>query len=429
MSDLTLSQPSGRAWATGEDEVTHALTVVFPTANVPVLFQRGLTVGREWTRSGLVLDDRRASRAHLEVRCPPGGGAARARDLDSKNGSWLNGAGLTTREDDAPALQPGDVLRVGDTLMVYSRVGAPPRELTADRALETQVTDARVAQVARGDLPVLVRGPSGAGKERVALAVHAQSGRGGPFVPVNCATFTDGLLASELFGHVAGAFSGAGARRDGLFVSARGGTLFLDEIAELPLAQQPALLRALQERRVRPVGADREVPVDVRVVAATHQDLEARVEAGAFRGDLFARLAGAPVDVAPLAARRADILPLLRTFLDAPSTLDADAAEALLLHDWTYNVRALQHVAAALRTAGLPPTLTVAHLPPEVRAGARARATAAGPPPTVDAATLEAALKTHAGRVSDVADALGLTRQQVYRRLRRYGLQADDYRA
>ncbi len=425
MSEPTLTQTNTKRAAAIEATALHFLTVVYPDARAPmVLGKRRLVIGREPGVGELQLEDRRASRQHLEIRFPrPTDAVPRVKDLGSKNGSWLNGASLRTET----GLNPGDVIRVGDTLMVYSRVAGAVLDIAEGRSIEAQVMEARVARLGATELPVLVHGPSGAGKERVAQALHAASGRRGRLVSINCSTFTDNLLASELFGHVSGAFSGANTRRDGLFASAAGGTLFLDEIAEMPLGQQPALLRALQEGKVRPVGSDREVDVDVRVVAATHQDLEAAVEAGSFRGDLYARLAGAQIEVPPLALRRGDILPLFALFYDAAHELGAETAEALLLHDWPYNIRQLQHAAQAIKAEASGARIDLGQLPVEIRESFREKVTTPGEI-TLDENVLRAALQEHSGHVSEVAKALGRTRQQVYRRLKLYGLDAADFR-
>lgn len=207
-----------------------------------------------------------------------------------------------------------------------------------------------VARVATTDVTGLITGESGAGKEVVARAIHAQSPRArGPFVAVNCAAMPEALLESELFGHVRGAFTDARTARTGLFFQAAGGTILLDEIGELPLTLQPKLLRAVQERTARPVGGDREIPFDVRLVAATNRDLEAEVEAGRFRGDLYYRLHVVEIAVPPLRARSADVLLLAQHFVrvsaarfNKPVRGVTPAAAALLVgYDWPGNVREL----------------------------------------------------------------------------------------
>ncbi len=207
----------------------------------------------------------------------------------------------------------------------------PPRSGSGNAALARLVGDSepmrlvksRIAKVARGMAPVLVRGESGTGKELVARAVHACSQRSdGPFVAVNCGAIPENLLEAEFFGARKGSYTGSAADRDGYFQAARGGTLFLDEIGDLPLAMQSKLLRAIQERSVRPIGSTQEDAVDVRIVSATHKDLQAEVQAGRFRQDLFYRLNVIEIAVPALRDRRED-LPALCAALLARIARDA----------------------------------------------------------------------------------------------------------
>jgi DNA-binding NtrC family response regulator len=208
-----------------------------------------------------------------------------------------------------------------------------------------------VTRVARSDATVLIRGETGTGKELTARALHAESGRSGPFVAINCAAMPEGLLESELFGHLAGAFTGAHAARSGLFLEANGGTLLLDEIGEMGLGMQVKLLRALQERTVRPLGGSRELPFDTRVLAATHRDLEAEVALKRFREDLFYRLNVITIDVPPLRLRVEDILPLAHHFIARASKrsnrpaprIGHAVAKRLVGYDWPGNVRQLEN--------------------------------------------------------------------------------------
>ena len=202
-----------------------------------------------------------------------------------------------------------------------------------------------VERVARSKATVLIRGESGTGKERIAAEVHRRSDRAErPFVKINCAAIPESLMESELFGHEAGAFTGASQRRAGCFEMADGGTLFLDEIAEMSPALQAKLLRVLQEGEFLRVGGNRTVCVDVRIVAASNRDLQAEVESGRFREDLFYRLNVVPVWVPPLRERRDEILPLAEHFLSRGTEIAADAARLLESHSWPGNVRELQNV-------------------------------------------------------------------------------------
>lgn len=211
--------------------------------------------------------------------------------------------------------------------------------------------DARIRRIAASDAPVLILGETGTGKELVARAIHDQSARSkGPFVAENCGVFAEGVVASELFGHEAGAFTGATSRRKGVFEQAHGGTLLLDEVGELSPRVQAALLRVLQEGAFRRVGGESKVAVDVRVLAATHKDLARMVKDGTFREDLYFRLRGATVDVPPLRERPGDIELLIDAFLDEIAarrasprlTLSREARRAALAHPWPGNVRELK---------------------------------------------------------------------------------------
>ena len=238
-----------------------------------------------------------------------------------------------------------------------------------------------VNTVAPTEATVLITGESGTGKERVARAIQeASARRGKAFVTVNCAALNESLLESELFGHEKGAFTGADKRREGRFSQADGGTLFLDEIGELPLLLQAKLLRALQERRIRPVGGVEEVETDVRIIAACNADLPRYVEEGKFRTDLFYRLNTFPIHIPPLRERREDIPPLCRSLLDELSRklkrrleLTPEAMDRLLAHNWPGNVRELRNVlefCAYLTPSGV---ITELSLPENLRTGPTAQ--------------------------------------------------------
>lgn len=404
------------------------VSLAYPSPGVPQRVGTALMIGRQPGPRGLTLVDTGSSRTHARLGPAEGGpGAFGVQDLGSKNGTFVDGRRVQRAPLDANA-----TLRMGNSLLVVSTVesgpsGRSPRPTLGESPRSALIRDA-VARVAASDLPVLVRGPTGSGKERIARALHDRSGRSGRLVSVNCAALSPELLVSELFGHVRGAFSGADSARTGLFVAARGGTLFLDEIAELPLDQQPALLRALQEKRVRPVGGDHEVDVDVRVVAATHQDLAARVEDGRFRADLYARLAGVELAVAPLRERREEILPLFARFVGADVELTADAAEALLVYDWPFNVRELINVARAVRLELVEHRLGVQALPPKIRAAYTAVTRAPPDDQMSERAMLIDLLRTNDGNISAVARATEQSRQQLYRRIAALDIDPSDYR-
>jgi transcriptional regulator with PAS, ATPase and Fis domain len=358
-------------------------------------------------------------------------------DLGSKNGVRRNGE-LVTRAE----LADGDVLELGRTAWVF-RAGQPRgAPFTASPAAlatwngELARRFEALRRIAGSGVSVVLRGESGSGKELVARAVHALSGRPGPFIAVNCGALPDELVESELFGHRRGAFSGATEDRPGLVRAAHGGTLFLDEVGDLPLEAQPALLRVLQERQVVPVGGTAPVPVELRVVSATHRDLEGLAQQGLFREDLLARLSGYELVLPALRERREDLGLLVSSLLErlAPARtervqLHVTAARALMLAPWRLNVRELEKaLEAAVVLAGDGP-VELAHLPEHVRTPA------AAPPPEVlddaDAARkaeLERLLAQHGGNISAVARELGKARMQIQRWLARYELDPRRFR-
>jgi two-component system response regulator HydG len=237
----------------------------------------------------------------------------------------------------------------------------------------------QIRAVAETEAAVLLIGESGTGKELVARAIHHNSARGdGPFVAVNCAAIPENLLESELFGHERGAFTGADRKRRGLFAEASGGTLFLDEVGDLPLALQAKLLRVLQERTVRPVGGSQDVPLDLRLLTATHRDLLAMVAEGRFREDLYYRLAVIPLRLPSLRERPEDIMLLATHFLErAVGSLgkdlkgfDDEATAWLLRHRWPGNVRELENVVERAATLARGPRITLADLHTEFAAPA-----------------------------------------------------------
>lgn len=393
-------------------------------------------------RLALAIADRWLSTRHASLR--PVFGRWTVRDADSKNGSRVNGAPI--REH---ALTDGDVLELGHTFFVFRLLGGPaaadldsqdlrdPSLATLSPTLAAEY--ARVQQLAGSPLSILMLGESGAGKERVARAIHRYSSRTGRLVAVNCGALPAGLIESELFGHRRGAFSGAVSDHDGLIRAADRGTLFLDEVADLPAAAQVALLRVLEERTVRPVGGVEAHPVDLRVVAATHLDLPALVERGGFRRDLYARIAGYRFTLPALRARREDLGLIIADLLQrriaggAGLTFDARAARALMRHEWPLNVRELVNcltTAAALAQSG---PVQIEHLG-EVLASAPPAAPA--PPPATPSPVaaelapadralrdeLAACLAAHGGNISAVARAMGKDRKQIQRWVKRFGL-------
>ncbi len=379
------------------------------------------------------------------ARIEPSFGRWVLTDTESKNGTIVEGH--TTKR---AVLTDGSLIELGHTLFLFFErlpieadaaallellpgQGAPGT-VTLMPAWQNELT--RLKQIASSEIPMLIEGESGSGKEVIARAIHGQSGRKGAFVPVNCGALPDNLVESELFGYKKGAFSGAQSDHDGLVRAANGGTLFLDEIGDLPPASQAALLRVLQEREVMPVGGTRAVEIDLRVVAATHRDLDDMVAEGSFRHDLFARLAGFRVAVPPLNERRTDLGLLIgvlheRLFAADHPGFDIDAARLLLRYPWPLNVRELEQALATAHVLAGGEPIRAEHLPDSVRTGRPPGA----PRPVVLSETdqkvkdqVVAALREHQGNVSAVARALDKDRKQIQRWIKRFNLDPGTYR-
>ena len=294
-----------------------------------------------------------------------------------------------------------------------------------------------VARVAPSQATVLITGETGTGKELIARAIHTYSDRSGQrFVAVNCSALAEGILESELFGHVKGAFTGAGATRPGLFREADRGTIFLDEIGDISAGLQSRLLRVLQEREITPVGADTPVRVDVRVLAATHQNLEELVKQGRFRGDLYYRLNVVTVRLPPLRERLQDLPLLVHFFLRElarqhgrePVALDPEAESLLLGHSWPGNVRELQNVLERALVLAAQGVIGAEHLPADLRRGEAPqrdapRLTAGAPLPLaeVEKRHVLGVLQAEHGNRERAARILGISRRTLLRMLQRWG--------
>ena len=274
-------------------------------------------------------------------------------------------------------------------------------------------------QVANADVPVVITGPNGAGKEMIADIIHANSAcKAGPCIKVNMGALPAELMESELFGAEAGAYTGAQKTRDGRFEAADGGTLFLDEIANLPLAGQVKLLRVLQTGEFERLGSNQTRRVRVRIIAATNADLRAAITEGRFREDLFYRLNVIEIHVPSLAERHDDVLPLARTFLGGRHRLSPEAEQALLSHAWFGNVRELQN---CMRRAVLLAEGEV--IGPQALGLHPGQPVVAPPVPAEPSRTdIENVLARHAGVIAAAAQELGLSRQALYRRMEKYGI-------
>lgn len=308
---------------------------------------------------------------------------------------------------------------------------------------------AMLERAARTTASVLLIGESGTGKELLAHHLHDSSDRADkPFVPVDCASIPADLFESELFGHKKGAFTGAATDKSGLFQVADGGTLFLDELGELPLEFQSKLLRAIQERRVRPVGSSSEREVDVRIVAATNRDLQKEVEAGNFRSDLFYRIDVVRIAVPPLRDRQGDVDVLIEHFLkqfgDAVgiTSVSIEVAERLRDYHWPGNVRQLRNAIERACALGNSPELCIGDLSPELLANQpisrfeavdsdvgtfqemKARRIAA-----MEQSYVESLLKKHKGNVTHCSEEAGMARSAFQKIMQKYGIRSADYRA
>ena len=302
------------------------------------------------SEADLVLTDNRVSHQHLRITREEAWFVA--QDLESRNGTLFEGTLISESR-----VAPGVTFKLGHTFVRIQpqpqSLEVPPSqarrfgELVAE-SLAMREVFAVLELVSETDVTVLLEGETGTGKELVARAVHeASSKRKGPFVAIDCGALPPTLLESELFGHVRGAFSGAANHRDGAFVRAHEGTLFLDELGHIPLAAQARLLRALEERTIRAVGADRERKVDVRVIAASQVDLNTRVAEGDFRPDLYYRLSVVQIKLPPLRERREDIAPIISELLRRRGfpigKVRGNNLDRLMAHDWPGNVRELRN--------------------------------------------------------------------------------------
>lgn len=295
--------------------------------------------------------------------------------------------------------------------------------------------EALLPRLAQSQASVLITGESGVGKERVAQKLHALRGSNRPFVAANCGGFTESLLEAELFGHEKGAFTGAIRAKRGLFEQAGGGTLFLDEIADMPLSMQAKVLRAIQERQITRVGGEGVIPVDFKLVAATHQDLKAMVEQGGFREDLYYRINVIQIRVPPLRERKEDILWLAKRFLEQPSPggdaprfmLSPAAERALLDHPLPGNVRELKHLLERARVLATSPVLT-----PELLLGETAPVPAYQPRETLggylaghEREYILRALESQDWQIQDTAALLGISRKNLWEKMKRLEIRRE----
>jgi transcriptional regulator with PAS, ATPase and Fis domain len=401
----------------------------------PLAAGRALVLGRD-PDCEVPLTHPKISRRHARV---VGGPPLEVEDLGSTNGIRVGGQRVAAGKR-AP-LRAGESFQLGPYVAVVLEA-APQATADAPVIAAIPVSDPTergvsemVTRVAQGSVSVLITGETGAGKEVLARTIHQLSGRAGRFVAINCATLSDTLLESELFGHERGAFTGANAAKPGLFEVAAGGTVLLDEIGELPAGLQAKLLRALETREVMRLGGVKPVSLDVRFLSATNRDLAAEVTEGRLRRDLYFRVNGISLAVKPLRERREAIATLANELLAeacaaagrAPAHLESSALVALANHAWPGNVRELRTVMErALLMAGGD----------EIRGGHilfdRLPAPASAASEAADVGNSEqrllAAAREHRGNVTMIAKALGTSRSQVRRLAERYGVELERYR-
>jgi DNA-binding NtrC family response regulator len=419
------------------------------------------TLGREADNS-LSIPEAAVSRYHARIERR--GTEWWVVDLGSTNGTVVGGYRVKEHR-----LVDHDLVRVGDSLFRFAATGVyrygayrldgsvvgtarPVQHAIRDSELvggsQIDAILDRIDKVARTQLSVVVTGESGTGKELVARELHRWSGRQGAFQAINCAALPASLLESELFGYRKGAFTGATTDKVGLVRAAHGGTLFLDEIGDMPLEAQAKLLRVLQERQVTPLGSTTPQTVDVRVVCATHRDLDAFVAEGRFRGDLLARLRELVITLPALRHRREDLFRLVRHFLEASGQRDARVSFPYLLaiahYDWPYNVRELESAVKLSLALADGRELDLPHLPASVQhaldhhgtvrtresmpPASAAKISTAGRSQAPDEAELRALLVRHRGNIAAVGRELGKERMQIHRWLKRYEIDIEDFR-
>jgi len=406
------------------------LAWLFPKTDGPVLplsGERGAEafIGRD-DDCAVVLSGPDVSRRHAVVRVE--GPHHVLVDLGSRNGTWVNG-----RRVESVVLAPTDVVRVGGWIGVVGANPGPFGTLAPGAFGGQRLRDTLgpIERAARSDLPIVLEGETGTGKEVLARAIHLWSGRSGPFVAVNCAALPAALAEGELFGYRRGAFTGADQASPGHFRSAHGGTLLLDEVCELPLSLQAKLLRVLEEREVQPLGEAKPSKIDVRVVAAAQSSLSQAARGGQFRADLLARLDGLTQTLPPLRERRAEVPYLFTRLLvqgsgSRPPEVEARLVERLCLYDWPFNVRELSLLVKRLLVLhGTEGQLKVKHLPARLRGEAAPPPAPSAAPAALssadseleapDLARLVEALRACNGNVARAAAALGISRQRAYR--------------
>ncbi len=355
------------------------------------------------------------------------------RDLRSRNGTYVNGARVLEA-----VLREGDRIRVGAAEYKFSHIKGGEDELpkleSKNRRWQSQLD--RLPLIAESEFPILISGPSGSGKDILAQNIHRLSNRStGPFVGVNCSALSEALVESELFGHIRGSFTGATGDRKGAFEAARGGTLFLDEIGDLPAPLQPKLLRALENSQIRPVGSDRSVPTDVRVIAATHRDLKRHVIDGMFREDLYFRLHVIQLRSPALSERPEDFEDLFYYFAKRMRVRFSQPAILMLkVHTWPGNIRELRNVIARAKAFYGEGEVLEEHVPFLIDTLSKSRegATPYAYTPTrsvikeIELEMIKSRLRANRGNQRRTAADLNMAKSTLSDRIRHYGIKLDE---
>lgn len=374
--------------------------------------------------------------ARIEIK----GTQAHLKDLRSASGTFVNGAQILEA-----VLKDGDLITVGHTDFVVHDCKFATKDFSLTSKCEYWKSQLdTLASVGQTKYPVLLLGPSGTGKDVIAHALHDVSlFSTAPFVSVNCSALTETLVESELFGHIKGSFTGAIADRKGAFESARGGTLFLDEIGDLTYGLQAKLLRALENNEIRPVGSDRSVKTEVRIIAATHQNLYQKIREGSFRSDLFYRLNVITVETPALKDRLEDFDELLYSFARQMKVrFSFNAIQALKKHDWPGNIRELRNVVA--RASALYPKKYIeelhvdillnkkerlAHLPTGVNYAATADSNQMSVIKEIEKQMILKRLAANNGNQKRTAIDLGMPKSTLHDRIRTYSIDLEQFKA
>lgn len=419
-----------------ELENIHLNVVSGPDAGLHTRFSLPMVRIGTAADNDFILRDHTISRHHAEIRVTPNGWVI--RDLDSTNGTYIDSLRVTEA-----FLVPGAKCRLGQSnISVQQRLDAISVSTPEQNQLGALVGASErirelyglIQAVAPTAITVLITGESGSGKELVARTLHEISGRSGPLVIFDAAVTNPEMIRNDLFGHIKGAFTGASRTREGAFRQAHRGTLFIDEIGELPLDLQPRLLRVLENREVIPIGSDQPVPVDVRVVAATHRNLAAMVQEGTFRADLFYRLSVLPVRVPPLREIPEDIPLLVKHFLSRLNVncgVSVEAMQALQRYPWPGNIRELRNVleraAVLCRRAEIRPEDLGLSEGPGAKAALEVEVPTPGSLPTsldelkaLERAMILDALARNQSNKAKAARELGISISTLWRKLKEY---------